>query len=159
MRLAPVCKNGRMSIEVDKLFSRAGGLGLGSVAWYAMPDLIKSRGVRTLVKSGLLAGMTASLVATDDGRVSEAASVLLERFSDQVWGTSKAITAGALAVLVTGGVVAATVAGERAIFRRGERRRASGVRLAHTRQALALGLLGAATAVLEVMDDQETVTH
>jgi hypothetical protein len=159
MRLGPVCNNGRMSIELDKLLSRAGGLGLGSVAWYAMPDLIRSRGVRTLVKSGLLAGMTASLVATDDGRLGEATSVLLERLSDQVWGTRKAMMASALAVLVTGGVVAATVAGERAIYRRGERRRAAGVRLAHTRQALALGLLGAATAVFEVMDDQVSTTH
>ena len=40
-----------------------------------------------------------------------------------------------------------TVGVERWLFRRGERRRAEGVRLAHTRQGLALGVLEAAATV------------
>ena len=40
-----------------------------------------------------------------------------------------------------------TVAVERWLFRRGERRRAAGVRLAHTRQGLALGALEAVATV------------
>ena len=40
-----------------------------------------------------------------------------------------------------------TVGVERWLFRRGERRRAAGVRLAHTRQGLALGALEAVATV------------
>ena len=46
------------------------------------------------------------------------------------------------------GTVCLTVAVEKWLFRRGERRRAAGVRLAHTRQGLVIGALtGAASAV------------
>jgi hypothetical protein len=47
--------------------------------------------------------------------------------------------------------VGSVVAIERAVFRRGERRRAAGVRLAHTRPALAWGVL---TTVVALLPDQ-----
>lgn len=54
----------------------------------------------------------------------------------------------AAGITVLAGAIALEAAVERKIFARGERRRAAGVRLAHTRQALWLGpLSGAATYI------------
>ncbi|MBO3095055.1 hypothetical protein [Cellulomonas dongxiuzhuiae] len=58
-------------------------------------------------------------------------------------------TARAVVVAVTvAGSVAATVAFERWVFRRGEARAAAGVRLAHTRTGLVLGALTAAGGLI-----------
>jgi|GEM_PF-351500 len=60
------------------------------------------------------------------------------------------VTVTATAALGTVLSVASVVAVERAVFRRGERRRAAGVRYAHTRPAL---LWGALTTVLALLPD------
>ena len=136
--------------------TRAAGLAVGTgatIAWYALPDVVRSRPLRGLVKVGLLGAMGWSLVSLmpegdelppydDEMDCSEA------KTEDPLDGVTEAeprelaVLAGA--VLGSAGV---TVAVERWLFRRGERRRAAGVRLAHTRQGLALGVLEAVATV------------
>ena len=136
--------------------TRAAGLAVGTgapVAWYALPDVVRSRPLRGLMKVGLLGAMGWSLVSLmpegdelppydDETDCSE------EKTEDPLDGVTEAEPRelAVLAGAVLGSAVV-TVAVERWLFRRGERRRAAGVRLAHTRQGLALGALEAAATV------------
>ena len=135
--------------------TRIAGLAAGvgaTVAWYALPDYVRSRPLRGLIKTGLLGVIGWSLVSMlpdepelapydDEVDCSKGAEAADE---DPLEGVTEAAPCE-LAVL--GGAVAGsalvTLALERWLFRRGERRRASGVRFAHTRQGLALGGLAA----------------
>lgn len=111
--------------------------GGGAFAWYAMPDAIRSRAVRTLLKAGLLSVIVhhqAREVCKVSGEVTEA----IEEARENGIAMGPYLAAGwALA----GISVTAAVVGERLLFRRGERRRAQGYALAHTRQALPLAAL------------------
>ena len=136
--------------------TRAAGLAVGTgatIAWYALPDVVRSRPLRGLVKVGLLGAMGWSLVSLmpagdelppydDEMDCSEA------KTEDPLDGVTEAEPRelAVLAGAVLGSAVV-TVAVERWLFRRGERRRAAGVRLAHTRQGLALGVLEAVATV------------
>lgn len=136
--------------------TRAAGLAVGTgatIAWYALPDVVRSRPLRGLVKVGLLGAMGWSLVSLmpegdelppydDETDCSEAKN------EDPLDGVTEAEPRelAVLAGAVLGSAVV-TVAVERWLFRRGERRRAAGVRLAHTRQGLALGVLEAVATV------------
>jgi len=136
--------------------TRAAGLAVGTgatVAWYALPDVVRSRPLRGLMKVGLLGAMGWSLVSLmpegdelppydDETDCSE------EKTEDPLDGVTEAEPRelAVLAGAVLGSAVV-TVAVERWLFRRGERRRAAGVRLAHTRQGLALGVLEAVATV------------
>ena len=136
--------------------TRAAGLAVGTgatVAWYALPDVVRSRPLRGLMKVGLLGAMGWSLVSLmpegdelppydDEMDCSEA------KTEDPLDGVTEAEPRelAVLAGAVLGSAVV-TVAVERWLFRRGERRRAAGVRLAHTRQGLALGVLEAVATV------------
>ena len=136
--------------------TRAAGLAVGTgatIAWYALPDVVRSRPLRGLVKVGLLGAMGWSLVSLmpegdelppydDETDCSE------EKTEDPLDGVTEAEPRelAVLAGAVLGSAVV-TVAVERWLFRRGERRRAAGVRLAHTRQGLALGVLEAVATV------------
>lgn len=129
-----------MSTDVTETPTLAAALGLGTLAWYAMPDLVRSRAARSVLKTGLLgAGLAASWpkLPLDE---------LDELLSDQVWGTREVIGAG-LGVLATAAVV---VVGEKAIYAFGERRRARGARLAHTLPAIGLAVVSGALGVLPV---------
>ena len=135
--------------------TRAAGLAVGAgatLAWYALPDVVRSRPLRGVMKAGLLGAIGWSLVSMlpdepelapydDEVDCSKGAEAADE---DPLEGVTEAAPCE-LAVL--GGAVAGsalvTLALERWLFRRGERRRASGVRFAHTRQGLALGGLAA----------------
>lgn len=137
--------------------TRAAGLAVGTgatIAWYALPDVVRSRPLRGLVKVGLLGAMGWSLVSLmpegdelppydDETDCSEA------KTEDPLDGVTEAEPRelAVLAGTVLGSAVV-TVAVERWLFRRGERRRAQGARFAHTRQGLALGGLEAALTVL-----------
>lgn len=137
--------------------TRAAGLAVGTgatIAWYALPDVVRSRPLRGLVKVGLLGAMGWSLVSLmpegdelppydDETDCSEA------KTEDPLDGVTEAEPRelAVLAGAVLGSAVV-TVAVERWLFRRGERRRAQGARFAHTRQGLALGALEAAVTVL-----------
>lgn len=136
--------------------TRAAGLAVSTgatIAWYALPDVVRSRPLRGLVKVGLLGAMGWSLVSLmpegdelppydDEMDCSEA------KTEDPLDGVTEAEPRelAVLAGAVLGSAVV-TVAVERWLFRRGERRRAAGVRLAHTRQGLALGVLEAVATV------------
>lgn len=134
----------------------AAGVG-ATVAWYALPDYVRSRPLRGLIKTGLLGVIGWSLVSMlpdepelapydDEVDCSKASPVAGE---DPLDGITEA-DPSELAVLAGAAVGSAmiTVGVERWLFRRGERRRASGVRFAHTRQGLVLGGLEAALTAL-----------
>lgn len=138
---------------------RAAGIAVGAgatLAWYALPDYVRSRPLRALVKTGLLGAIGWSIVTMlpEDGELppyddetdcSKGSPVAGE---DPLTGVTEA-EPRELAVLAGAALGSAliTVGVERWLFRRGERRRAEGVRLAHTRQGLVLGVLEAAATV------------
>ena len=110
-----------------------------TAAYYALPDITRSKALRTLGKTGLMVGSSLHVIAAEQPHYRENAKELGEFLrgadADTLRVTAAMITAVSIAA------TAATVACEKAIFRRGERRRAEGRRLPHTRQALVLGLL------------------
>lgn len=114
--------------------------GAATLAWYAMPDLIRSRPLRGLLKTTILAGGTGYLARLMAQRGLDPGEVL----EGQVWGTREVVSGVVGAIAAT----AAMVASERAIFAFGERRRAQGHRLGHTLPAVGLAALASAVAVL-----------
>ena len=140
--------------------TRVAGLAAGvgaTVAWYALPDYVRSRPLRGLIKTGLLGVIGWSLVSMLPDEPE------LAHYDDEVDCSKGAEAAGEdpldditeadpseLAVLAGAAVGSAmiTVGVERWLFRRGERRRAQGSRFAHTRQGLVLGGLEAALTAL-----------
>lgn len=145
------------SVDPTRVAGFAVGVG-ATVAWYALPDYVRSRPLRGLVKAGLLGVLGWSMVAQlpegaelppyddEDTDCSKSSPVAGE---DPLDGVTEADPAE-LAVLAGAALGSAmiTVGVERWLFRRGERRRAQGARFAHTRQGLALGGLEAALTVL-----------
>ena len=139
--------------------TRAAGVAVGAgatLAWYALPDYVRSRPLRGLIKTGLLGAIGWSIVAMmpEDGELppyddetdcSKGSPVA----DDPLDGVTEA-EPRELAVLAGAALGSAvlTVAVERWLFRRGEARRAQGARFAHTRQGLALGGLEAALTAL-----------
>ena len=146
------------SVSLPVSPTRAAGIAVGAgatLAWYALPDYVRSRPLRALVKTGLLGAIGWSIVTMlpEDGELppyddetdcSNGSPVA----NDPLDGVTEA-EPRELAVLAGAALGSAvlTVAVERWLFRRGERRRAAGVRLAHTRQGLALGALEAVATV------------
>ena len=145
------------SVDPTRVAGFAVGVG-ATVAWYALPDYVRSRPLRGLVKAGLLGVLGWSMVAQlpegaelppyddEDTDCSKSSPVAGE---DPLDGVTEADPAE-LAVLAGAALGSAmiTVGVERWLFRRGERRRAQGARFAHTRQGLALGGLEAALTAL-----------
>ena len=140
--------------------TRAAGIAVGAgatLAWYALPDFVRSRPLRALVKTGLLGAIGWSIVTMlpEDGELppyddetdcSKGSPVAGE---DPLTGVTEA-EPRELAVLAGAALGSAmiTVGVERWLFHRGERLRAQGSRFAHTRQGLALGGLEAALTAL-----------
>ncbi|MFE5310055.1 hypothetical protein [Isoptericola sp. NPDC056605] len=168
--------------------------GLTTLAWYAVPDVVRPRWARALAKVGVLAGgLGLGMALTSEGRsavdgmrevrdelrdlrdadenaagenASEpdegiapadgrdarepddnvlAADVALDGADPLPGpGVAGAAVAGALALAVT-----IAVAGEKWAYRRGERWRAQGRRLPHTRVGLILGALAAVATALD----------
>ena len=145
------------SVDPTRVAGFAAGVG-ATVAWYALPDYVRSRPLRGLVKAGLLGVLGWSMVAQlpegaelppyddEDTDCSKSSPVAGE---DPLEGVTEADPAE-LAVLAGAALGSAmiTVGVERWLFRRGERRRAQGSRFAHTRQGLALGALEAGLTAL-----------
>lgn len=126
-----------MSDSLTPQAQLAAGTGLVTLAWYAMPDAIRSRGVRTALKTALLAASVAGIAAVlpkDEARW----------LPEQTQELSPGLIAAAAGGIAAG--TALTVWGEKAVFAFGERRRARGVRFAHALPALGLAALGAASA-------------
>ena len=121
--------------------------GLTTVAWYALPDVVPSRGLRGALKVGLLGAFAGAWTVVDKpappvpgpDTIDTALAAIREHP-----GRAAAVAGAAVAVSA-----ALTVAGEKAIFGLGERRRARGVRCAHTLPALALGAFAAAGVLVE----------
>ena len=120
-------------------FPIAAAAGAVTLAWYAMPDVVRSRGLRTVLKLGLLGGSFAAHRAWAPADL-EGLAELRHSVSDDAY----AIGIGALAL---GSVLA--VIGEQKIYRLGERRRARGRVLAHTGPALVLAGLAAASGLID----------
>lgn len=193
----------------------AGVMGAVTLAWYAMPDLVRSRPLRTVLKTGLFAvgAHQFALSVHEDalgGWVRDEAPVECDCSDECACGTpctddehceccevaaadraddacdcgedcecgtpcekdshctccflgedspfadvDRRVLIGAGAGLALAGA-ALTVAVEKAIFRRGERRRAAGHRLAHLRQALPLAALAAAPVLVPQDLDEES---
>jgi formate hydrogenlyase subunit 3/multisubunit Na+/H+ antiporter MnhD subunit len=112
-------------------------------AWYALPDVVRSRGLRGLVKAKLL-GVTALGVAMVPQVFPDAQLPPLEPPADLPEPAVVALGLGATALAVAG-----TVWGEKVVFAHGEHRRAQGSRWGHTPLAL---LLAAATGAVALLD-------
>ncbi|MDO5533720.1 MAG: hypothetical protein Q4F65_03605 [Propionibacteriaceae bacterium] len=121
-------------------------MGVTTLAWYALPDAVRSRPARALLKAGLLVAGGAVWVQarTPDDRVQSGPDAFDDALAAVNEAPGKALAIGGT-VLALG--TALSVAGEKAIFAFGERRRARGVRFAHTLPALGLGVLGALTTL------------
>ncbi|GMA30800.1 hypothetical protein [Litorihabitans aurantiacus] len=156
------------------------GTAVLTTAYFASPDVIRSRAARGVLKTALMIAITG--IAVRDWRESRAAAALAAPEHDGVGdaghpgqpeqpeqpGHPEHTTAdlirripperGAVMAAVAGATFAAsivgTVATERWIFRRGEARRAAGARLAHTLPALAWGAVAGA---LSMVPDPELV--
>lgn len=124
-----------------------------TAAWYALPDVVRRRGARAVIKAGLLAAViwsaTAQMPPYPDEE-SDCDGAPAPEGDDPLEGATEAAP-GELALLAGAGIgtVCLTVAVEKWLFRRGERRRAAGVRLAHTRQGLVIGALTGAASALQ----------
>ena len=142
------------SVDPTRVAGFAAGVG-ATVAWYALPDYVRSRPLRGLVKAGLLGVLGWSMVAQlpegaelppyddEDTDCSKSSPVAGEDPLDGITEADPAVLAGAAL-----GSAMITVGVERWLVRRGERRRAQGARFAHTRQGLALGALEAGLTAL-----------
>ena len=149
------CRGARAVIKAGLL--AAVGVA-AATAWYGLPDVVRCRGARAVIKAGLLAAVMwsataqmppAAPVPPYPDEESDCDGTPAPKGDDPLEGVTEAAP-GELALLAGAGIgtVCLTVAVEKWLFRRGERRRAAGVRLAHTRQGLVIGALtGAASAV------------
>lgn len=130
------------------------GLGLGTVAWYALPDVVRSRAARAMLKTGLVAagGAAYALAHRPESpqQGPDAFDEVLAAVNEDPGRTLGLLTA------VLAGSTALGIAGEKAIFRFGERRRARGVRGAHLVPALGWGVLGALSMLVTERWDPAT---
>lgn len=141
--------------------------GILTFIFYATPDFIRRRSARIAAKTAVVAAVTGVVVhdglTREDANMPELDTDLDTMESENFAGTDTDGIAGtdtddretlklpeskrARAAFLLGGsvllagMIALDVAAERWIFRRGERRRAAGKRLPHTRQALWLAAL------------------
>jgi hypothetical protein len=131
----------------------AGVSALTVLTWYALPDAVRSRPARAVIKVGLL-GLSAAGVAMIPQVFPEARRLKLEPGIDLPSPAVAALAVGATAV-ATGG----TIWLEKAIYARGERIRARGVRCAHTPAAAAMALATGAAALVDWTKLTDRVTE
>ena len=121
----------------------AGASALTVLTWYGLPDAVRSRKARMLIKSGLL-------VVTAVG-----AAMIPQVYPDGVHhapgqsGKNAEAPHTGRALVATAAVLLGTIWFEKAVFARGERRRTQGVTCAHSRVAAAMALLTTALASLD----------
>lgn len=137
--------------------------GAATTAYYASPDLLRSRAARGWVKAGLTAVLVAGSVP-DMRRGKAAARAAQAELPEEErvdWAEAARtmpargkVAAAAVAAALVGGSVASVVVAERWIFRRGEARRAAGVPYAHTRAALLWGAVAAGLALIPDPDER-----
>lgn len=150
----------------------AAGAGAVTAVWYALPDVVRSRAARGWIKTVLTVGTAAWVLAFDalesdpatapakgakrakvatkaKGAKAKGAKAKCARKNARAAAEEYPVALGVGAVAFLGVTTALTVALERWLFARGERRRLGGVRWAHTRQGVALGVLGAVAALCD----------
>lgn len=121
----------------------AGVSALTVFTWYALPDAVRSRRARVVVKAGLL-GVTAAGAAMIPQVFPASEHSEPEPHSQLSRPTVTALILGATVAAVAG-----TAWFEKALYAHGERRRTAGVRCAHTRPALGLALATGAVALVD----------
>jgi hypothetical protein len=121
----------------------AGVAALTVLTWYALPDAVRSRRARTVIKAGLL-GVTAAGAAMIPRVFPEERQLKPDLRIDLPGPAGAALAVGATAVATV-----ATIWFEKAIYARGERKRARGVRCAHTPAAAAMALATGAAALID----------
>ncbi|RMI06718.1 hypothetical protein [Cellulomonas triticagri] len=140
--------------------------GLATTAYYASPDVIRSRAGRGWAKAGLSAVIVAATLPDFLREQAAARAAKAERVAageetevdwQETWdsmSTRGRVTAGAAAAGFLAVSAVSVVAIERGAFRRGERRRAEGVRWAHTRPAVVWGVVSTALALVPLDERQ-----
>lgn len=141
----------------------AAATAVATAAYYATPDVIRSRAARGWAKAGLGVALTA-LSLPDVRRIQEETRARREALPEEErvdvrqaladMEPKRQVVLAAVAAGLAAGSVASVVVAERWIFRRGEARRAAGKPYAHTRAAVVLGLLGGAMTLIP--DPSET---
>jgi hypothetical protein len=121
----------------------AGASALTVLTWYALPDAVRSRRARGVIKTGLL-GVTAAGVAMMPQVFPEARRLMPQQRPDMPTPVVVSLAIGAAALAAV-----STIWGEKAIYAWGEHRRARGIRCAHTPVAAALAV---ATGVVLLVD-------
>lgn len=121
----------------------AGVSALTVLTWYAVPDAVRSRRARAMIKCGLL-GVTAAGAALIPQVFPEVREFEPEPLVDLPAPALAALGVGATALATAG-----TVWLEKVVFASGERRRARGVRCAHTPAAVAMALVTAGAALAD----------
>lgn len=120
-------------------------------AWYALPDVVRSRTMRGWAKTALIAGYVGTVVATGDGSLDPRRAQQEMEEADLGEFVPWMLAAGGV---LLAGSTALSVVVEKKIFARGERRRAAGVRGAHTRMAVVAAI---ATGLLSLVDEDRLV--
>jgi len=113
----------------------------GTLAWYALPDLVRWRGVRAVLKTGILAGMVGAIAGAGPHHHTPLDAASSDRGDELIATVRKYPTATVVAVGATAATLWASVRAEQWLFRRGERRRSRGHVLPHLRQAVPLALV------------------
>jgi len=121
----------------------AGVSALTVLTWYALPDAVRSRRARAVIKAGLL-GVTAAGAAMIPRVFPEAGDFRPAPLIDLPAPALAGLGVGATAVAAAG-----TIWFEKAVFAIGERKRARGVRCAHTPVAVAMALATGAVALAD----------
>lgn len=120
----------------------AGISALTVLTWYALPDAVRSRRVRGVLKAGLLVVTAAGTAMIP--RVFPETGSLAPALDDLSDPSRTALAVGSAAAATAG-----TVWFEKAVFAYGERRRARGVQCAHTPLALAMAVATGAAVLID----------
>lgn len=121
----------------------AGVSFLTVLTWYALPDAVRSRKARGAIKAGLL-GVTLAGASMIPQVFPEARTLTSQPQVDLPTPAIAALAVGATTIAAAG-----TIWAEKAVFAHGERKRASGVRCAHTPVALVLALATGAVSLVD----------
>jgi hypothetical protein len=121
----------------------AGVSTLTVLTWYALPDAVRSRRARAVVKTALL-GVSAAGAAMIPQVFPEVQQLRRVPGIELPKPALAAVAVGATALAIAG-----SIWGEKWVYARGERRRAAGVRCAHTPVAVAMALATGAVALVD----------
>lgn len=140
-------------------YTHAAATAANTFVYYALPDVIRTPALRRLARLATVGAMTAVEVTSASPELAKLRDSLADgsASSAATGQTTDTLSAPKIAIAAGLGVVAlfvgVSVAAEKAIFRRGERKRAGGDHFAHTKQALVISaLIGTVTAAIDKYD-------